>query len=48
MLAARDIDTQVDSFHGALCPTQGYAAAPLMDFCVCVSEIGGGGEGSPN
>lgn len=35
MPAERDVGTQVDSFHGAVCPIQGYAAATLMDFCVC-------------
>lgn len=34
MLAERDIGTQVDSFHGAVCPIQGCAAATLMYFCV--------------
>ena len=32
MLAGRDGGTQVDTFHGAICPVQGYATAPLMDF----------------
>lgn len=40
MLAERDIGTQVDSFHGAVCPIQGCAAATLMYFCV---YWGGGG-----
>lgn len=34
MLAGRDGGTQVGTFHGAICPVQGYAAAPLMGFFV--------------